>query len=136
MGRSGREGQSASWNVRCCETRLPACTTSRDALHRRVSNWWQTALGRLRVLGFLEGVSFVLLLAVAMPLKYLANSPGAVSVVGMAHGILFVLYLLAAVHAAVEYDWPWRRVAWLALAACLPLGPFVADVRLLRDVRP
>jgi integral membrane protein len=80
-----------------------------------VSIWWQTSLGRLRALGFIEGVSFVLLLAIAMPLKYFAGEPGAVRVVGMAHGVLFLLYLLAVVQAAVEYEWSWRRVGWLVL---------------------
>ena len=93
-------------------------------------------MGRLRALGFLEGVSFVLLLAIAMPLKYYAGEPDAVRVIGMAHGVLFLLYILAAVHAAVEYEWPWTRVGWLVLAAFLPFGPFVADARILRSARP
>lgn len=83
----------------------------------------------------MEGVSFVLLLAIAMPLKYVAGEPGAVRVVGMAHGILFLLYLLAVVQAAVEYEWSWRRVGCLVLAAFLPFGPFVADAKILRGLR-
>lgn len=100
-----------------------------------MSIWLQTSLGRLRALGFLEGISFVVLLLIAMPLKYWAGEPGAVRVVGMAHGILFLLYLLAALHAALEYGWSWKRVAWLVLAALVPGGPFIADARMLRGAQ-
>lgn len=98
----------------------------------RMISLFQTALGRLRVLGWLEGVSFLVLLGVAMPLKYFAGEPGAVRVVGMAHGVLFIAYVLAAVHATVDYRWPWRITGWLVLAAFLPAGPFIADVKILR----
>ena len=69
----------------------------------------KTPLGRLRFIGLWEGVSFLVLLIIAMPLKYLAGWPDAVRVVGMAHGILFLLYLAAAMQVATERDWPWRR---------------------------
>lgn len=93
----------------------------------------KTALGRLRVIGWWEGVSFLLLLGIAMPLKYFADSPGAVRVVGMAHGLLFVLYVLAAIHAALEHEWSWKRLGLVLLASVLPAGPFIVDARLLRD---
>lgn len=92
-----------------------------------------TALGRLRLVGLLEGLSFVLLLGVAMPLKYLAGEPGAVRVVGMAHGVLFIAYLAAILQAHVEYGWAWKKSALLVLASVLPFGPFVADRKLLRE---
>src|SRR5678816_3988440 len=92
----------------------------------------KTTLGRLRFIGWWEGVSFLVLLGIAMPLKYLADWPDAVRVVGMAHGILFVLYVLAAIQAAVEHDWPWKRTALVFAASVLPAGPFVVDAKLLR----
>jgi integral membrane protein len=92
----------------------------------------KTTLGRLRFIGWWEGVSFLLLLGIAMPLKYLAGWPDAVRVVGMAHGVLFVLYVLAAIQAAVELDWPWKRTALVLAASVLPAGPFVVDAKLLR----
>jgi integral membrane protein len=93
----------------------------------------KTSLGRLRVIGMWEGVSFLLLLGVAMPLKYFAGYPQAVRVVGMAHGILFLLYVLAAIQAALEHNWPWKRTALVLIASVLPAGPFVVDARILRD---
>jgi integral membrane protein len=94
-----------------------------------------TSLGRLRLVGFLEGASFLLLVGVAMPLKYFAGMPEAVRVVGMAHGVLFLAYVVTIVHAHVEYDWPVKRSALLFVAALLPFGPFIADRKLLRGLR-
>jgi integral membrane protein len=93
----------------------------------------KTALGRLRFIGWWEGVSFLLLLGVAMPLKYLAGEPAAVRIVGMAHGILFMLYVVAAIHAALEYHWSWKRTALVLLASVLPAGPFIVDSKVLRQ---
>lgn len=93
----------------------------------------KTSLGRLRVIGFWEGISFLVLLGIAMPLKYFAGWPLAVRVVGMVHGILFLLYLWAAIQTALERDWSWRRTALVFLASVLPAGPFVIEAKILRD---
>ncbi|MES2697058.1 MAG: DUF3817 domain-containing protein [Verrucomicrobiota bacterium] len=92
-----------------------------------------TSIGRLRFIGFWEGVSFLVLLLIAMPLKYFADWPLGVRVVGMAHGVLFLLYVLAAWHAAVDRDWPLKRTALVLIASLLPAGPFVVDAKILRD---
>jgi integral membrane protein len=96
----------------------------------------KTPLGRLRMVGWWEGISFLVLLGIAMPLKYLAGWPDAVRVVGMAHGILFLLYLAAAMQVAIERDWPWRRTALVFLASLLPAGPFVIEAKVLRNEPP
>jgi integral membrane protein len=84
----------------------------------------------LRILTLTEGVSFLLLLGLAMPLKYLAGRPEAVTVVGWAHGMLFVALCLALLAVTIEHRWPLRRAAGVFLAALLPFGPFVIDHRL------
>ncbi len=91
-------------------------------------------LSRLRIVGILEGVSFLLLLFVAMPLKYLADQPLAVRYVGMAHGILFLLYLLAIVPVALDQRWNWKTTGLAVLASILPAGPFVFDARVLKPL--
>lgn len=91
-----------------------------------------SSIGRLRVIGFAEGVSFLVLLGIAMPLKYAAGRPEAVRIVGMAHGILFLLYVGAAIQAALEHRWSWRRTLAVFVASLLPAGPFVVDARLLK----
>lgn len=91
------------------------------------------SITRLRIIGFLEGASFLLLLGIAMPLKYLAGMPEMVRIVGSAHGILFLLYVLALVTAAAEFRWPLRKVGIGLVAAVLPAGPFVFDRRLREE---
>jgi len=92
-----------------------------------------SSLGRLRLIGFLEGASFLLLLGVAMPLKYIWQQPEAVRVVGMAHGVLFIAYLAAAVKATIEHDWSWKRALLLTIASVVPFGTFYADAKWLRS---
>lgn len=89
------------------------------------------ALGRLRLTGILEGISFIVLLAIAMPLKYLADKPGMVSVVGMAHGVLFILYIILSVLAKYQYRWTFRKMLLLWGASVLPFGTFYADYKML-----
>jgi integral membrane protein len=90
-------------------------------------------LARLRLVGKLEAVSFLFLLGVAMPLKYLAGMPLAVRVAGMAHGLLFILLGILALQMMGERDWPFRRVMMVMGAALLPFGPFVIDKRLAEE---
>jgi integral membrane protein len=92
-----------------------------------------TPIGRLRVVAFVEGISFLLLLFVAMPLKYAAGIPEAVRVVGMAHGVLFVAFAAALAHAALAGRWKPARAAWAFASAVVPFGTFVLDAHLRRE---
>lgn len=94
----------------------------------------KTTIGRLRVIGWLKGGSFLLLLGVAMPLEYSWGESAMVRVMGMAHGVLFLAYIRAAGQAAVEQGRKWRRTAAVMVASLLPAGPYVVDARLLCDV--
>ncbi|HEY8505949.1 MAG TPA: DUF3817 domain-containing protein [Gemmataceae bacterium] len=96
---------------------------------------FSTALSRFRLVALGEGVSFLVLLGVAMPLKYLSGMPQAVLVVGWIHGILFILYLAALAHVAYVRRWPGREVRLALVASVLPFGPFVFDARLRQDER-
>lgn len=92
-----------------------------------------STLGRLRLIGFLEGLSFLVLLGIAMPLKYLAGQPLAVRHVGMAHGLLFVLYVLLLISATIQYGWSARKAVLGFVASLVPFGTFWADKRLFRE---
>jgi integral membrane protein len=90
------------------------------------------ALDRLRWIAKIEGVSFLILLGIAMPLKYWAGLPLAVKVVGWAHGVLFIAFVLALWAARRDARLPIRLGALVFVAALLPFGPFVIDGRLAR----
>ncbi|GAA4351070.1 DUF3817 domain-containing protein [Hymenobacter saemangeumensis] len=91
-----------------------------------------TPLGRLRLVGFLEGLSFLVLLGIAMPLKYMLHMPQAVRVVGMAHGVLFVLYVLLLIQNSIEHRWSLGKAALGFLASLVPFGTFYADKKLFQ----
>jgi integral membrane protein len=93
----------------------------------------KTQLGRLRIVGFAEGVSFLVLLLIAMPLKYILGMPETVRVVGMMHGLLFVLYVLLVIQVKIERDWSFRKMLLALLASLVPFGTFWADVKLFRE---
>jgi len=78
----------------------------------------------------LEGVSFLLLLGVAMPLKYFAGMPLAVKLAGWMHGILFMTFCMLLLIAHEDRRWSLRWTALILVAALLPFGPFVIDRRL------
>jgi integral membrane protein len=86
----------------------------------------------LRLAGLVEAVSFLVLLFVAMPLKYLAGFPVAVKAVGWVHGVLFIVFCAALLVTAVVARWPLGRAALVFVAALLPFGPFVIDRRMKR----
>jgi integral membrane protein len=91
-------------------------------------------LRQLRVVALAEGVSFLALLLVAMPLKYLAGLPLAVRVVGLVHGVLFLAFLAALLRAASDRGWPAGRSALAFLSAIVPFGTFVFDRSLRREI--
>ena len=89
-----------------------------------------SALSTLRLYGVLEGVSFLALLCVAMPLKYLAHLPVAVRITGSVHGLLFLLFVSALFRVATEQAWPARRTLGALAAAFVPGGTFVLNRKL------
>ncbi|HRJ27067.1 MAG TPA: DUF3817 domain-containing protein [Fimbriimonadaceae bacterium] len=90
------------------------------------------SLRQLRAIGWCEGTSYLLLLGVAMPLKYLADWPLGVTWVGTAHGALWILYLLAIARCWIQFKWKFRDAFWGGVASVLPFGPFVYDSWIIR----
>jgi integral membrane protein len=82
---------------------------------------------RFKWTAYSEGASFLVLLGVAMPLKYLFDLPLAVRVVGMLHGVLFILYALLVMEALGAGRFNLRTAALAMLASVLPFGPFVFE---------
>ena len=92
------------------------------------------ALRIFRVIGFLEGMSFLLLLLVAMPLKYIFDLPLAVRITGSVHGLLFILFVAALFRVATKRSWPPRRSLAAFVASLVPFGTFVLDRALKREL--
>lgn len=84
-----------------------------------------------KILSYLEAISFLVLLGIAMPLKYMYDMPEYVRVVGMAHGILFVLYIIGAYYMYEKLNWKFKTFMVVVLCSILPFGPFYADKKYL-----
>ena len=93
------------------------------------------ALKCLIIMGYLEGTSFLLLLGVAMPLKYMLGIPEAVKYVGMAHGALFIAYILMLLIATSKIKMPLWAMPAGVLGSFLPFGPFIFDHLLKKRLR-
>jgi len=84
-----------------------------------------------RIISILEALSFLALLGIAMPLKYIWDMPEMVRIVGMAHGILFVLYIGGAIFIKELLNWPLKTLLIVMLCSILPFGPFYAEKKYL-----
>lgn len=91
---------------------------------------FKDALRTFRFMGLLEGSSLLILLFLAMPLKYFFDFPEAVSVIGPIHGALFSLYILITIYMTFVYKWPFRFSVGAVISAFLPFGNFILDKRL------
>ncbi len=93
----------------------------------------RSLLTQLRVIGFFEGVSYLLLLGIAMPIKYFAHDPVPVKIVGMIHGVLFTAFVVWVLLVGRTHGWPFKRYVLAAMASIVPFGTFVFDRTLRHD---
>ncbi|WP_353128398.1 DUF3817 domain-containing protein [Parapedobacter pyrenivorans] len=94
-----------------------------------------TTIGRLRLSAFLEGFSLLILMFIAVPLKYGFDRPALVQSMGPIHGALFLLFIFSALRVGVEQRWKFRQTTWKVLLACfIPFGTFYIDYTLLRKL--
>jgi integral membrane protein len=85
------------------------------------------ALTRYRVIAYVVGVMLLVLLFVAMPLKYLGDNPGAMNVIGPLHGFLYVVYLLGTFDLFRRVRWSFPRLVLMAVAGTIPFLSFYAE---------
>ena len=93
----------------------------------------RTTMQYFRWIGILEGISYLVLLLVAMPLKYVANKPEAVKYVGWAHGVLFVAFGLYLIRVWIQYKWSFGKATLAFIASLLPFGTFFLDKKLKKE---
>ncbi len=87
-----------------------------------------------RIIGFLEGLSYVLLLFIAVPVKYFLNNADYVQLLGMPHGLLFVAYILLAILMAGKLDWKTKMLSKALIASVIPFGTFYIDNKYLKKL--
>lgn len=92
----------------------------------------KSIIKNLRVIGIAEGISFLVLLLIAMPIKYYMGIPEVVKYVGWIHGVLFMAYVVAVFVAIRAMQWNWFGVLVALGASLVPVGTFVLDKQLKR----
>lgn len=94
---------------------------------------FNSPLSRLRVTGVLEGISLLVLVGIAVPVKYINDDPSLVKIIGPVHGLLFLLYVINTISVGVEHRWKFSVTTWKVLLACvIPFGTFYIDRKILR----
>lgn len=92
-----------------------------------------TSIGRLRLLAFLEGVSLLLLVFIASPMKYFWENPILVKTIGPVHGGLFLMFVIYTIMIAIQQNWKHLETTWkVLLASFVPFGTFYVDWKILR----
>lgn len=89
-------------------------------------------INTFRIVAFLEGLSFILLLFIAVPIKYLYEDPTYVKLLGMPHGLLFVAYVVLVVYLWSDFNLNNSKRWMILLASIVPFGTFYIEYRYLR----
>jgi integral membrane protein len=100
-----------------------------------ISKFSEGTIKRFRIVAFLEGCSF-LLLGFTMILKYKYEMPQPNYIVGMAHGFLFIVYIILLAHLYFTRAMNFIQAVWSFIASLLPFGTFIADVKIFRKLLP
>lgn len=100
-----------------------------------MKNYFTTRIGFLRLMTFLEGFSLIVLVCVAVPIKYLMDDPSWVKLIGPIHGALFVVFIYMAWQVGTDLKWKWSEMIWkILLASFVPFGTFYLDYKVLRHL--
>lgn len=91
----------------------------------------ELSIRSFKIISTLEAISFLVLLGIAMPLKYIWDLPQMVQVVGMAHGVLFVLYIIGAFYIYNKLKWKPATLAIVIFCSVIPFGPFYVEKKYL-----
>ncbi|ALR30339.1 MULTISPECIES: DUF3817 domain-containing protein [Chryseobacterium] len=96
---------------------------------------FKTKIGRLRIIAILEGISLLILVFIAVPMKYGFDNPAFVKLMGPVHGSLFLLFLFNTLSVGIEQNWKFKEITWKVLLACIiPFGTFYIDRKILSKI--
>jgi integral membrane protein len=96
----------------------------------------KTKIGRLRIIGFLEGISLLALIFIAMPMKHYFDDASLSKFLGPVHGAIFLLFLFNTLSVGVEQNWKFKTTTWKVLLACfVPFGTFYIDNKILSKLK-
>ena len=97
-----------------------------------MTNLFKTKIGRLRIIGFLEGVSLLVLIFISVPMKYYYDNPSLSKTLGPIHVAIFLLFLFNTLSVGVEQNWKFKTTTWKIILACfIPFGTFYIDNKIL-----
>lgn len=92
-------------------------------------------LNIFRIVAFLEGLSYIALLFIAVPIKYLYGDPQYVKLLGMPHGVLFMAYIVLALLLSSEMGWKRKNLFIILIASVIPFGTFYVEYKYLRTIK-
>jgi integral membrane protein len=87
----------------------------------------------LRVISYLEGISYISLLFIAVPIKYYANDPSLVKLLGMPHGLLFVAFVILSLVNSKKYNWSFIKTIVVLISSIIPFGTFYVDYKYFKN---
>ncbi len=96
-------------------------------------NFTKTPIGIFRLVGIIEGISYLSLLLIGMPLKYMAGIPQTVKLMGWIHGLLFIAYVIALIRVSMANKWSIMKIAIAFITSLLPAGTFILDKKLKQE---
>jgi integral membrane protein len=97
---------------------------------------FKSRIGRLRLIGFLEGLSLLVLLFIAVPMKHIYRNPTLSTFLGPIHGAIFLLFMLNTMSVGIEQNWKFKTTTWKILVACfIPFGTFYIDQKIFKYIK-
>ena len=100
-----------------------------------MKKYFNSSIGFFRLVAFVEGMSLLILVFIAMPIKYILGNPSLVKSVGQIHGILFILFVFLAIKISAEQEWRFKTTTWKVLVSSfVPFGTFYIDKQILQEI--
>lgn len=114
---------------------FPFCQQTLFQTFLKMRNLLSTKVGRLRILAILEGISLLILIGIAVPMKHVGHDSSLVRIMGPVHGLLFLLFVINTLSVGVEQNWKFNTLTWKVLIACIiPFGTFYVDRKILSKI--